>query len=219
MPSTPPTGQVKAMWSSPSFDPSPLASFETKTQKEYWESLDPEDTLETPLLNIATSRGYPPGSTFKVVTAAAALESGEYSPTDTDVPRPSRVGSPADRRHAHELHEHLVPGRAADRPCTPPSRSRATRRSRSSDFEIFPEIFDMAEALGFNERSRSTSAPLRSLFPDIGDDNLPSRAKAAIGQQDVVATPLQMALVAATVANDGEVPRPRTGRTDPRPVG
>jgi peptidoglycan glycosyltransferase len=63
--------------------------------------------------------------------------------------------------------------------------------------------------LGFNEPIPFDVGTVASEFPDIGDENQPSRAKAAIGQQDVVATPLQMALVAATVANDGEVPEPR----------
>ena len=202
------SGQIKAMWSNPSFDPSPLASFETKTQKAYWESLNPEDTLTTPLLNIATSRGYPPGSTFKVVTAAAALESGRVTPTTPKFPDPAELDLPqTDDTLTNFTNTSCQGGQPID-------LHTALTISCDTTFAIlglrmFPEIFDMAEALGFNEPIPFDVGTVRSLFPDIGEDNLPSRAKAAIGQQDVVATPLQMALVAATVANDGEVPRPR----------
>ena len=202
------SGEIKAMWSNPSFDPSPLASFETKTQRDYWESLDPENTLETPLLNLATSRGYPPGSTFKVVTAAAALESGRVTPTTPKFPDPAELDLPqTDDTLTNFTNTSCQGGEPID-------LHTALTISCDTTFAIlglrmFPEIFDMAEAIGFNEPIPFDVGTVRSLFPDIDEDNLPSRAKAAIGQQDVVATPLQMALVAATVANDGEVPRPR----------
>ena len=66
----------------------------------------------------------------------------------------------------------------------------------------------MAEAMGFNDVLPFDVRNVPSIYPDIDDDNEPFRAFAAIGQGDVDATPLQMALVAATVANDGEVPGP-----------
>ena len=203
----PTTGQVKAMWSNPSYDPTPLASFDNETQTEYRNSLDPE-SLKSPLLNIATSRGYPPGSTFKVVTASAALESGEYTPTAPKFPDPVALDLPqTDDTLTNFTNTSCQGGQPID-------LQTALTISCDTTFailglEIFPEIFDMAEALGFNERIPFDIGTVASAFPDIGEDNLPSRAKAAIGQQDVVATPLQMALVAATIANDGEVPRPR----------
>jgi peptidoglycan glycosyltransferase len=203
----PTTGQVKALWNNPSYDPSPLASFENQTQKEYRDSLDPK-SLKSPLLNIATSRGYPPGSTFKVVTAAAALESGEYTPTSPTFPDPVALDLPqTDDTLTNFTNTSCQGGQRID-------LFTALTISCDTTFailglEIFPEIFDMAEGLGFNEPIPFDTGTVASLFPDIGDENQPSRAKAAIGQQDVVATPLQMALVAATVANDGEVPRPR----------
>ena len=204
----PTTGEVKALWNSPSYDPSKLAAFETKTQRRFYESLDPKNNLTTPLLNIATSRGYPPGSTFKVVTAASALESGEYGLRSPTFPDPAQLDLPqTDDTLTNFTNTSCQGGRRID-------LFTALTISCDTTFailglEIFPEIFDVAEGLGFNEPLPFDVGTAASEFPDIGDENQPSRAKAAIGQQDVVATPLQMAIVAATVANDGEVPEPR----------
>ncbi|MGH2755600.1 MAG: peptidoglycan D,D-transpeptidase FtsI family protein [Actinomycetota bacterium] len=204
----PTTGQVKAMWGNPSYDPTPLAAHESATQREYWNSLDPKNTLETPLLNIATSRGYPPGSTFKVVTATAALESGEYDLRSPAFPDPAALDLPqTDDTLTNFTNTACQGGQQID-------LFTALTISCDTTFailglEIFPEIFELAEKLGFNDPIPFDIGTVASQFPDIGDDNLPSRAKAAIGQQDVVATPLQMALVAATIANSGEVPLPR----------
>jgi peptidoglycan glycosyltransferase len=89
----------------------------------------------------------------------------------------------------------------------------------------------MAEAIGFNEPLQFDVGTEASTYPDVPDDNAPFRAYAAIGQGDAAATPLQMALLAATVANDGEVPRLRlvrevidsgggiVQRTDPETTG
>jgi peptidoglycan glycosyltransferase len=70
----------------------------------------------------------------------------------------------------------------------------------------------MAEAMGFNKPLPFDVGAEASTYPDVADDNAPFRAYAAIGQGDAAATPLQMAIVAATIANDGEVPRPRLVR-------
>jgi peptidoglycan glycosyltransferase len=70
----------------------------------------------------------------------------------------------------------------------------------------------MATKFGFNGTLPFDVGTEASSYPEIGEDALPARAYAAIGQQDSVATPLQMALVAAGIANDGDVPRPRLVR-------
>ncbi|NHC16524.1 penicillin-binding transpeptidase domain-containing protein, partial [Motilibacter deserti] len=73
----PRTGAILALQSSPSYDPNPLAAHRGSTVQEAYEKLD-EDP-DKPLRNRATSEIYPPGSTFKLVTAAAALSSGRYT--------------------------------------------------------------------------------------------------------------------------------------------
>jgi peptidoglycan glycosyltransferase len=74
------------------------------------------------------------------------------------------------------------------------------------------KIRDVSEAFGFNERIPVDVGTEASVFPDIADDSANLRAFAGIGQGDVSATPLQMALIAAGVANEGKVPRPRLVR-------
>lgn len=201
----PRTGRVRAMWSNPSFDPGPLASHTTADVREYWRSLDPTST-RSPLVNIAASRAYPPGSTFKVATAAAALESGEYQP-DSVFPDPVELELPLSNETLTNFTKTSCSGGSID-------LFEALRVSCDTTFamiglEIPQEILDVANGLGFNERIPFDVTTEASTFPNYEDENAPLRAYAAIGQADVNATPLQMALVAATVANGGEVPRPR----------
>jgi peptidoglycan glycosyltransferase len=85
--------------------------------------------------------------------------------------------------------------------------------------EVYDQLASTAEGFGFNEPVPFDIATQASTFPDIPDDSLPLRAFAGIGQGDVSATPLQMALVAATVANDGRLPRPRLVRDVRDPSG
>ncbi|MGH2779092.1 MAG: penicillin-binding transpeptidase domain-containing protein, partial [Actinomycetota bacterium] len=75
--------------------------------------------------------------------------------------------------------------------------------------EVPDEIAATAEGFGFNSAIPFDLRTEPSTFLEADEDNLPRRSLSAIGQGDVVATPLQMLLVAATIANDGEVPRPR----------
>jgi peptidoglycan glycosyltransferase len=78
--------------------------------------------------------------------------------------------------------------------------------------EVHRRLVDVAEGFGFNDRIPLDIGTQASAFPEVGDDNIPFRAYSGIGQGDVVATPLQMALVAAGVANGGEVMRPHLVR-------
>jgi penicillin-binding protein A len=218
----PRNGEVRAMWSNPSFDPGPLASHDPGVARPYWDSLEPTSP-DSALLNLATSRSYPPGSTFKVVSAAAALESGIYSP-DTKFPDPQKLELPlTDETLTNFTKETCAGG-------TEITLFEALRISCDTTFAIlgigidelvpvYDEIFQVAEALGFNSTIPFDIATRASTFPDVSDDDAPLRAYAAIGQGDTAATPLQMALVAATVADRGEVPRPRLVREIIHPDG
>jgi peptidoglycan glycosyltransferase len=213
------------MWSNPSYDPTPLGSHESREARNYWESLNPESS-RSPLISLATGGGYPPGSTFKVVTAGAALESGRYTPRSSF---PDPVA--------------LQPCSKSDPPCMPLTTRSLTNFTRTActgsgridlftalvvscdttfaimGLEIPDDVREVAEGFGFSQEIDFDVGTEASRFPEIDDDNAPLRAYAAIGQGDVVATPLQMALVAAGVANDGEVPRPRLVREIISPTG
>ena len=216
----PNTGEVRAMWSNPSFDPTPLASFDGRQAKQYWESLDPTSPT-SPLVNAATTRGYPPGSTFKVATTAAALQSGMYKP-DTQFPDPQALEPCEGPREPGDPCLPLTTENLTNftkRPCATGTINLfdALRVSCDTTFamiglDIPEDVFSMAESFGFNEPIPFDVRTEASQFPEIPDEDAPLRAYAGIGQGDVNATALQMALVAATVARGGEVPQPRLVR-------
>lgn len=212
----PTTGEIKALWSNPSFDPEPLASHSSKAQKEYWDSLDPTSPTG-PLVNIATTRGYPPGSTFKVVTAGAALESGRYD-KNSRFDDPDRLNLPLTDDTLTNFTNSACTGSGSIDLFTALEISCDTTFAMIG-LRIPDDVLDTAEGFGFNEPIPFDIRTEASSYPEIPDDRAPERAKAAIGQQDVVATPLQMALVAAGVANGGEILRPRLVREVIDPTG
>ncbi|MGI8775770.1 MAG: peptidoglycan D,D-transpeptidase FtsI family protein [Actinomycetota bacterium] len=202
----PSTGAVKAMWSNPSYDPGPLADHNTKKERKYWRSLKPRSRT-SPLIPLATSRVYPPGSTFKVVSTIAALESGKYKP-DSTFPDPDEIELPlTDNTLTNFTRTSCTGG---------PEIDLFTALEISCDttygligLEIPDQVRETAEAFGFNERLPFDLTNAVSVFPEIPDEEEPLRAYAGIGQGDVSASPLQMALVAAGVANDGTLMEPR----------
>jgi peptidoglycan glycosyltransferase len=204
----PSTGEVKAMWSNPSYDPAPLASHTPVEEREYRATLRP-NSPDSPLINGVTQKGYPPGSTFKVVTAAAALEAGRTR--SSTFPDPVELELPlTDETLTNFTKTSCAGGGRID-------LFNALVVSCDTTFamlglQIPEELRATAEAFGFNSDLPFDIRVEESRFPDIPDDQEPLRAFAGIGQGDVVATPLQMALVAATIADGGIVPRPRLVR-------
>jgi penicillin-binding protein A len=201
----PQTGAIRAMWSNPSFDPNPLTTHDTKEIRAAWRDLNSRSP--NPLQHIATSRGFPPGSTFKVVTAAAALDSGKYNPSSVFPDQPT-IDLPQTDETLTNFSKTACTGTGQIDLFTALEISCDTTFALIG-LDIPDELHSMAEKLGFNDRIPFDVATEASSFPVVPDDQAPFRAFAGIGQGDVVATPLQMALVAATVANDGKVPRPR----------
>jgi penicillin-binding protein A len=202
----PNNGKILAMWNNPSFDPSPLASHDSQVQRQGRAALDPKSPT-SPLINLATQRGYPPGSTFKVVTAAAALESGRFTPSST-FDDPTAYDLPQTDATISNFSGGTCAGGGSI------TLELALTISCNTTFadigqRVPNEIADMAEGLGFNSAIPFDLRTEPSSFLEADEDNLPRRSLSAIGQGDVVSTPLQMLLVAATIANDGEVPRPR----------
>ena len=210
----PQTGEVRAMWSNPSYDPTPLASHEGRVARRHWESLDPSSG-SSPLVSRATSRGYAPGSTVKVITAAAALE-GKYEP-DSTFDDPVELELP----QTEETLTNFTKTACEDGEI---ELYDALEVSCDTTFamlgmELPQEIRQVAEEMGFNEQIPFDVGTESSNFPEVGEDNKPFQAYVAIGQGDVIATPLQMALVAASVANGGATPRPQLVREVIDPSG
>jgi peptidoglycan glycosyltransferase len=205
----PSTGDIRAMYSNPSYDPGPLASHQPDEIRRYYRTLNPSSST-SPLLNKATRTNFPPGSTFKAVTTAAALESGRYEP-DSTFPDPDSIGLPQTDNRLTNFTNTSCTGTGSIDLFTALEISCDTTFA-TIGLEIPDELHAQAEAFGWNSPIPFDLTTEASRFPEIPDDSKPFRAFAGIGQGDVSATTLQMALVAAGVANDGQVPRPRLVR-------
>jgi peptidoglycan glycosyltransferase len=201
----PQTGAVRAMWSNPSFDPNPISSHRPGRIRQAWENLN--EQTPNPLQHIAATRGFPPGSTFKVVTAAAALESGRFNPQST-FDDPVSFIPPQTSSSISNFSGGTCAGGGQI------SLADALRVSCNTTFaqlglEVSGPMAGVTTGMGFNRRIPFDVSTEASTFERADENNLPRRSLAGIGQGDVVTTPLQMALVAAAIANGGETPKPR----------
>ncbi|MCM2578191.1 penicillin-binding transpeptidase domain-containing protein [Streptomyces meridianus] len=197
----PATGRILAVASAPSYDPALLSGNGPATART-WDGLNAD--AARPMLNRALRQTYPPGSAFKVVTAAAALDSGLVRDIDapTDSPLPYTLPGTAVRL-----------GNAADG-CEDASLRYAFAVSCNTVFARLGArtgvtgMAEAAERFGFNDAGLRIPAKVtRSNFDRRME---PSQvALSSIGQFDTSATPLQMAMVAAAVANGGEIQQPR----------
>ena len=203
----PGTGKILAMVSLPTYDPNKLASHDLAQVTEDFKTLN-ADPAE-PLLNRAIQTRLPPGSTFKVVTAAAAIEKGLYK-ADSLVPGGVTYQLPLTHGPTGLIDNE---GRSCGANGSKIPFTQAMEQSCNTSFaQIAGEVGaeDMAktaEAFGFNDHYFDDLTPqAESVFPtDIDDAQL---GQTGFGQFDVSATPLQMAMVVAGLANGGTVMRP-----------
>ncbi|WP_329338976.1 penicillin-binding protein 2 [Streptomyces sp. NBC_01352] len=196
----PSTGAILALASYPSYDPSTIAG---SNDGDAWGKLQKKSDANDPMLNRALRETYPPGSTFKVVTAAAALENGLYpdanSPTKTPLPW-------------------IMPGTTTplenegNIPCKNATLRVALQYSCNTVFGKVgadlgnDKMLAEAEKFGFNSEQFTPVRANASVFSD--DMNESQTALSSIGQFNTAATPLQMAMVASAVANDGTLMKP-----------
>lgn len=199
----PKTGKVLAMVSLPTYDPNNLASHDFDEVDTLYQRLDGLDTK--PLENRAIQTTLFPGSTFKVITAAAAIESGRYDSADAEVP-----GGPSFQLPQSSS---VVGNEGRDCGADTTSFEQAMGNSCNTTFaqlalEVGAEdMLEQAEAFGFNSQYFDDLSPqAESSFP--ADLDQPSLAQSGFGQRDVQATPLQMAMVAAAIGNEGVVMKP-----------
>ncbi|WP_328524920.1 peptidoglycan D,D-transpeptidase FtsI family protein [Kribbella sp. NBC_00359] len=199
----PKTGRILAMATMPSYDPNELASHDLAKVDAAWKRLT-EDPAQ-PMLNRAVRQTYPPGSTFKLVTAAAALSSGKYTP-ETKVNSPAELPLPQTTTPlVNEDNKNC--GGSNNATLTIALRYSCNTAFGSVGLDLGPDVLrEQAAKFGFGERQLPELSGVASQFP--GDPNPPQTAQSAIGQFDVRATPLQMAMVAAGIANKGEVMKP-----------
>ncbi|WP_269853218.1 penicillin-binding transpeptidase domain-containing protein [Streptomyces sp. RPT161] len=196
----PATGRILALVSSPSYDPGSFAGTGA-SDVAAWQRLTASP--DQPLLNRAIRQTYPPGSAFKVVTAAAALDSGRITDIDaaTDSPDPYPLPNTATRltnesggcsnatlRYAFQVSCNTVFGKLGD------------------DVGL-PEMVRTARSFGFDDRNLGIPSGVSESVFDTSM-NAAQLALSSIGQYDTRATPLQMAMVAAAVADGGTAMRP-----------
>lgn len=217
----PRTGAVLAFWSNPSFDPTPLGSVDLAEADAAWESLEALDAIDDPRLARMYREIYFPGSTFKVVTAAAALQSGAATFTEPSLPQSSGYVAPLTTVPLGNFGGTTCGGTMLD--ALRISCNTWFAQAAAELIGVDPMV-NAAERFGFNDSPPiDLPAPAESRYPtDFGAligttdgepgvplyENQPALAQTAIGQNDVRASPLEMALVAAGVANDGVIMAP-----------
>jgi peptidoglycan glycosyltransferase len=202
----PSTGRILSMVSLPSYDPNQLASHDFGAVADRAQQLEADPTK--PLLNRAIQTRLPPGSTFKLVTAAAAIESGNYPSADSMVPGGATYQLPLTSGESGLIDNE---GRACGTGRIP--FTQAMGQSCNTSFaalanEVGAEkMQETAEAFGFNSHYLDDLGPqAESVFPEEMDQA--ETGQSGIGQFEVASTPLQMAMVAAGIANGGTVMRP-----------
>jgi len=207
----PSTGKILAMASAPTYDPNKLAVHDQGEWQRNAEQLEGNESQ--PLLNRAVQTTLPPGSTFKIVTAAAALSTGKYS-ADSQVPGGATYQLPLTSGESGEIDNE---GRDCGSGRIP--FAQAMENSCNTTFaalanEVGPEaMLEQAEAFGFNQEyfddlqgTNGKSLQAVSRFPEEMDEA--QTGQTGIGQFEVRATPLQMAMVSAGIANHGTVMKP-----------
>lgn len=200
----PKTGRILAMVSTPSFDTNQLASHDTAAVNATYDALVANAT--NPLYNRAIAGNLnPPGSTFKLVVASAALSSGNYTPQST-LPNPAIYQLPQSSSTVRN---------ASGGTCGPGDTvtiADALRLSCNIPMaELAVQLGDdairvEAEKYGFNKSFELPLTSTPSSYPRALDD--PQTALSGFGQGQVTATPLQMAMVSAGIANGGIVMNP-----------
>jgi len=194
----PATGRVLAMVSKPSYDPNALAVHDSAAVNDTYDSLvaDPGD----PLINRGINSLNPPGSVFKLVVVAAALESGDFTPESTfpntatfQLPNSSSIVTNSGGGTCGDG-DTVTIATALRLSCNIPMAELGLQLGDDA-------IREMAEKFGFNSEFTIPLSVTASTYPENPD--AAQTALSAFGQTSVRATPLQMAMVSAAIANGG----------------
>ncbi|MGY1704263.1 peptidoglycan D,D-transpeptidase FtsI family protein [Geodermatophilus sp. SYSU D00697] len=200
----PSTGAVLGMASTPTYDPNLLSSHDPQAIRDYWAQLNEAD--RDPRLNRAISDNYPPGSVFKVIVSAAALSTGEYTP-DTVIPAPDTLTLPGTSTELENFGGSRCSS-TGEQPLIDALTISCNTAFAQLGIDLGEDrVREMAEAFGMDGERREI--PLTVEPSTMGDpENDAQLGVSSIGQQSVVVTPLQAAMIAAAVANDGTLMTP-----------
>ncbi|TNH24548.1 penicillin-binding protein 2 [Micromonospora orduensis] len=210
----PSTGAVQALVSMPSFDPNPLASHDTDEAAAAFNKL--EQDPERPLNNRALGETLPPGSTFKIVVAAAALENGITK--TTPIPAGSSYTPPTSGEPIRNAAPSICPEsqvtlmEAVTQSCNTGFAQLGVRLGANA-------IKEKARQFGFEQEDLTVgqlgegglptaASRTGSIQNTDGGDDPAALAQSSIGQRDVRMTPLEGAMIAGSVANNGRQMRP-----------
>ncbi|BBY58468.1 penicillin-binding protein A [Mycolicibacterium sarraceniae] len=199
----PSTGKVLAMVSSPGYDPNLLATHDTEQQGTAWQQL--RDDPASPLTNRAIAETFPPGSTFKVITTAAALQAGV---TDTD----QLTSAPQIQLPNSTATLENYGGSPCGSGPTASLREAFARSCNTAFVELGIRVG--ADALRSAAQAFGYDSPPAPIPLDVAESTMGPMSDAAavgmssMGQKDVAVTPLQNALVAAAIANSGVMMQP-----------
>lgn len=200
----PATGRILAMVSTPGFDPNALATHDTTAANAAYQQLLAAEG--DPLINKTTRENYPPGSTFKLITAAAALESGSYTP-ESVISAPDEYTLPGTRTTLPNFGGESC---GANQQTTLADALRISCNTAFASLGVdlgADALAAQAEKFGFGQEDLTVPMSVAtSTFP--GDLDAARTALSAIGQESVRATPVQMAMVASAIANGGTLMTP-----------
>lgn len=199
----PQTGAILAMVSTPSYDPNLLSSHDPQAIRDYAGTLD--QSAVDPRLNRGTQDNYPPGSVFKVVVAAAALEQG-YD-TDTTIAAPDVLDLPQSSATIQNFGGSSCNGGADDTLIHALTISCNTAFAQLGIELGESTLRDVAERFGIDDEGYEMPLPVaQSTLGDIED--AAALAQSSIGQRDVRVTPIEAANIVATIANGGTLYQP-----------
>lgn len=200
----PKTGRILAMVSKPTYDPNALAVLDGDQVESTYNALDADPS--DPLINRAITGDLdPPGSTFKLVVASAALESGQFTP-DSTFPNPATLVLPGTTTPITN---------STDGTCgsgeTATIRTGLALSCNTTFAQLAGALGDdairaQAEKFGFGQSFSIPMATEPSVYPPTQDEA--QTWLSGFGQANVRASPLQMAMVSAAIANGGQLMRP-----------
>lgn len=199
----PRTGAVLASYSNPTYDPNVLTTQRSSELAQAARSL--EDDPARPMLPRAFRENYPPGSTFKIVVAASALEGGIATP-EAEFPEQRSIPLPGSTNVISNFGGSACGGSLIDsfaRSCN------TVFAQLAADIGV-DRLGVTAKAFGFDQKPDFELGAAESVFvPSSGLGATAQLMQSGIGQYEVKATPMEMALVAAAVANGGAIMVPQ----------